>query len=76
MAQVTLAMFSKAGHWTKVSEIEILSLFGTMVDERRYVVFSKAPGKELRQFNYSGVDAKRHAMEQFEFIKSTIDLNQ
>lgn len=76
MAQTAIATFAKSGHWVRVSEIEILSLFGTMVEERRYIVFSKAPGKELRQFNYSGVDAKRRALEQFEFAKSTIELNQ
>lgn len=73
--QTAVAKFSKSGHWVQVSEVEILSTSGMLIDERRYVVFSRAPGKEIRQFNYEGIDAKRRAMDQYDFTKSLIDLN-
>jgi hypothetical protein len=70
-----IAKFVKSGHWTKVSELEIMSDSGCFVEERRYIVFSKGPNLELREHLYQGVDAKRRAMEQFEFTKSVIELN-
>lgn len=73
--QTAIAKFCKAGHWVQCSEVEVLSPSGLFVEERRYIVFSKAPGKPLRDFLYEGVDAKRCALDQFEWAKSVIGIN-
>jgi len=72
MRQITIDRFEKNGHIVVMKEIE---LGYPIVAERRHIVFSKAPGKKIREYAYTDVDSRRLATDQFEFIKSLIALN-
>jgi hypothetical protein len=73
MRQITIDRFEKSGHVVVIKEIEIGY---PVVESRRHIVFSKAPGSKLKEFAYTGPDSKRLARDQFEWVKSLIELNQ
>jgi hypothetical protein len=70
--QHEIATFTCNGHGVRVSQVEIGF---PIVEERRYVVFWKEPGKPIRQWLYTGADAEGRAMGQFECSKAIIECN-
>jgi hypothetical protein len=75
MRQTTIARHAQNGFTVALKEIEILDMSGLFVAERRHIVFSKVPGKPIKEYPYLGIDSARLARDQFEFIKSLIELN-
>jgi hypothetical protein len=75
MAQIAMATFTKNGHGVRLSEITILSPSGCFIEEHRYVVYSKTPGKPIDSALYTGPDAEDKARAKYAAEQSRIERN-